>query len=37
MHAKFHKDWFSHSKVDSGGGTQAAWRSHEPIFFILKK
>jgi hypothetical protein len=33
---KFHKDWFSHSKVDGGGYTkiQTGWRSHKPFFFF---
>jgi hypothetical protein len=30
IHTKFHKDWFSHSKVDMGG-------SDEPTFFFQNK
>lgn len=30
IHAKFHKDWFSHSEVDKGGiHIQTAWSSME--------
>jgi hypothetical protein len=38
IHTKFHKDWFSHSKVHTGWyiNTQTAWKSHKPTFLILK-
>jgi hypothetical protein len=35
--AKFHKDWFRHSKVEEEEtDTQTAWGSHKPIFIISK-
>jgi hypothetical protein len=35
--AKFHKDWFRHSKVEKGDtDAQTAWGSHKPVSIILK-
>jgi hypothetical protein len=35
IHTEFHKDWFKHSKVNSGGytDTQTAMWSHKPTLF----
>jgi hypothetical protein len=40
--AKFHKNWFRHSKYDGGyTNTQTEWRLHKPtcisFFFQIKK
>jgi hypothetical protein len=38
IHTKFHKNLFSHPKVDEGGytDTQTAWSLHKPTFIFLQ-
>jgi hypothetical protein len=34
IHAKFHKDWFRHSKVDGGGYTDTMVISQTYFYFL---